>query len=60
MRLFIFACLLTMTSAVIAAPVSAEETSKGVMAANAKIKHDSGLTAAELIERTKELNQAFE
>ena len=60
MRLFVFACLLTVTSALIATPINAEETDKGVMAANAKIKQNSGLTAAQLIERTKELNQAFE
>ena len=60
MRQFIFACLLTVTSALIAIPTNAQETGKGVMAANVKIKQNNGLTAAELIERTKELNQAFE
>ena len=60
MRLFVFACLFTVTSALIAAPINAEETGKGVMAANVKIKQNSGLTAAQLIEGSKELNQAFE
>ena len=60
MRLFVFACVFTVTSAFIAAPINAEETGKGVMAANVKIKQNSELTAAQLIERTKELNQAFE
>ena len=60
MRLFVFACLLTVTSALIATPINAEETDKGAMAANAEIKQNSGLTAAQLIARTKELNQAIE
>ena len=60
MRQFIFACLLTVTSALIAIPINAQEAGKGVMAANVKIKQSNGLTAAQLIERTKELNQAFE
>jgi hypothetical protein len=46
MRQFIFACLLTVTSALIAIPTNAQEAGKGVMAANVKIKQNNGLTAA--------------